>query len=285
MQNFFTKSQIEKIVSLAIEAGEIAAQAFRAQNFEVKKKADNSKVTSADIEVSKFLREKLSQEFPQISVICEEGDLREIVGEVFFLIDPIDGTSSFVSGSEEFALNIAIIKNKKPIFGLIYAPLFEGGKIIFSNEKNQVVSRNLQDEEKILQPKNIEQEKLRIITSARTKDRDVEKYLQQFLPNFSANFVVEKLSSAIKFFRILENQADLYLHFRPSMEWDTAAGQALVELMGGKVKKLFSNQNQFEIGENLAYEKPLFENQAFIAFLTDPDPSTSSGLSGSINKT
>jgi len=263
--SFFNQQEIEKIVLFARQAGEIAAKFFIEKNFTTEKKSDGSKVTNADIAVSKFLNEKLTKEFPQIPIICEEGALREVAGGVFFLIDPIDGTSSFVSGSPEFAVNIAVIQDKKAVFGLIYAPLFEGGKLIFSDEKNQIISRDLSKEEKVVKAVSPNKSKLRIITSSRTKDADIKRYILQIYPNFSDNFVVEKLSSAIKFFRILENDADLYLHFRNSMEWDTAAGQALVELLGGKVKNLFFNQEEFVIGDNLIYKKSGFENQPFVA--------------------
>lgn len=267
MAAFFNKIQCEKIVALALAAGEIAAQAFKEKKFSIERKSDNSQVTSADIQVSEFLRKKLNAEFPQIPVICEEGNLRQVAGEVFFLIDPIDGTSSFIQGSEEFSVNIALIKNKKAIFGLIYAPLFEGGKMIFSNHENQVVCRQSDAVEKIIEAGELDLSALRIITSARTKDQDIENYIAQIHPDFLQNFQVEKLSSAIKFFRLLEGKSTLYLHFRPSMEWDTAAGQALVELMNGKVKKLFFNQGEIVIGENLDYKKADFTNQAFVAII------------------
>lgn len=265
MQPFFNRNQVEKITSFAFEAGEIAAEFFKNKNFTTEKKSDHSKVTSADIAVSEFLAEKLKEEFPQIPVICEEGKLREVSGDIFFLIDPIDGTSSFASGSVEFAVNIALVKNKKAVFGLIYAPLFEDGKMIFSDENNRVISRNFSAEDKILNDIFTSKIGVHIITSARTKDHHIEKYIEEFYPNFTQNFSVEKLSSAIKFFRLLEGKANLYLHFRPSMEWDTAAGQALVELMGGKVKKLFFNPENITIGENLSYLKSDFTNQAFVA--------------------
>jgi 3'(2'), 5'-bisphosphate nucleotidase len=265
MANFFNKSQIENIVACTLEAGEIAKNFFNTKNFEVEKKPDGSKVTSADKAVSKFLREKFANDFPQIPVICEEGDLRKIDGELFFLIDPIDGTSSFVSGSVEFAVNIALIKDKKAVFGLIYAPLFENGKMIFSDENNQIILNDYSGRKKIEKPSKIDQSTIRIITSSRSKDEDVQKYITEFYQNPSQKFIVEKLSSAIKFFRILENDADLYLHFRRSMEWDTAAGQALIELLGGKVKNLFFNQQQFLIGDEVSYKKPTFENHPFIA--------------------
>ncbi len=267
MQSFFNETQCNKIVLWAIEAGEIATLAFKSKKFSVEKKSDGSQVTSADTAVSEFLREKLSQEFPQIPVICEEGNLREISDEVFFLIDPIDGTSSFVSGSVEFAVNIALIKDKKAIFGLIYAPLFEGGKMIFSNHEDKIISRYFDGAEEVLEAIEMDLSMLQIVTSARTKDADIESYVTQIHPDFAHNYRVEKLSSAIKFFRLLEGDSHLYLHFRPSMEWDTAAGQALVELMNGKVKKLFFNQNEIEIGSNLDYKKANFTNQSFVAII------------------
>ncbi len=265
MSNPFNKSQIDKIIALALEAGEIAAQAFRAKDFLVSVKSDGSKVSSADIAVSEFLHKNLAKDFPQ-TIICEEGILREASDADFFLIDPIDGTSSFISNSVEFCLNIALIQNNKAVFGLIYAPLFEGGKMVFCDEKNRVILRKLNGEEKILSPKTTSENTLRIITSSRSKDRDIENYVAQIAPNYLKNFSAERLSSAIKFFRLLEGDANLYLHFRPSMEWDIASGQALLELMGGKVKNLSFNQAKFLIEGDLIYRKTSFENHAFVAF-------------------
>ncbi len=268
MSGFFNLEQTKKIVEIATKAGEIAALAFREKNFVVTKKPDNSKVTSADIAVSKFLNEELSKAFPQIPIICEEGNLREIAGEVFFLIDPIDGTSSFVSDSSEFAVNIALVKNSRPIFGLIYAPVFEGGKMIFSDHENRVILRDSLKEEEITLD-NSKISSLRIITSARTKEVDVSKYIEIIHPDFKNNFSITKMSSAIKFIHLIEGKSNLYLHFRPSMEWDTAAGQALVELINGKVKKLSFNHEQISFGSSLNYKKDGFGNGAFVATILD----------------
>ncbi len=266
MSSFFSQNQIEKIVSCAYEAGEIAANFQKSGNFEIMKKPDNSSVTSADIEVSKFIAQELSKEFPQIPIICEEGKLRE-AQDIFWLIDPIDGTSGFIEGNAEFAVNIALIKDGRAIFGLIYAPLFEGGKMFFSDHENKIIAQNKAGWKKTLVFKKSAPDILRIVTSPRTKDRDVENYIEQICYDFDKKYSVERLASAIKFFRILENDADLYLHFRKSMEWDTAAGQALVELMNGSVKTMSVNQDKISIGENLAYKKPNFLNHSFITFI------------------
>lgn len=269
MTGFFNLEQSNKIVSIALKAGEIAALAFKEKNFTITKKADTSQVTSADIAVSKFLHKELTREFPQIPVICEEGDLRDISGELFFLIDPIDGTSSFVSNSPEFAVNIALVKNSTAIFGLIYAPVLDGGKMIFSNHENRVILRHSSGEEVEINPANYDMSSLRIVTSARTKESNINKYIAQIYPDLQQNFSVERISSAIKFMHLLEGKSNLYLHFRPSMEWDTAAGQALVELINGKVKTIISNQEEISFGESLNYRKTGFTNSGFVATIFD----------------
>lgn len=274
--SFFTQSQIEKIISFTFEAGEIALDSQKSYNFTITKKADNTEVTSADITISKFLNQKLSQEFPQIPIVCEEGNLREFAGEIFWLIDPIDGTSSFIKGSDEFAINIALIKNGKPIFGVLYAPSFEGGKMAFSNVKNQVsiidkdmTIKALQNLDSLSQASQINSssiEPLKIVTSKKTQDSEIINYLTQFHPNYVNNFTIKYLASAVKFFPILENQADLYISFRKMMEWDTAAGQALVELAGGKLKNLTLQNSLYVIGEDLHYKKLNFTNNFFACY-------------------
>ena len=153
--SFFNKTQTQKIVALAFEAGEIAKKFFKTHNLKIEKKSDNSDVTNADIAISKFFKIELEKEFPQIPVICEEGSLRNVKSETFWLIDPIDGTNSFIEGSNEFAINIALIKKEKPVFGLIYAPVFEGGKMAFVNSENKVSIILGDQKEKILVTKKI----------------------------------------------------------------------------------------------------------------------------------
>lgn len=269
MSSFFSQNQIDKITEFALEAGKIAVSFFDSKDYFITRKKDNSQVTSADIAVSKFFHQKLAAEFPQIPIICEEGDLRDIKGDIFFAIDPIDGTTSFIDGKDQFAINIALIKDKKPIFGLIYAPLFEGGKLIFCNAKNQVIlwhNINSNKQITVIDPsQNREINKPKIVATPRIKDVDLHNYVTQFYPAYEDNFTIYKLSSAVKFFYLLEGKANIYLHFRPSMEWDIAAGQALLELIGGKVKTVFLNQGQISLGKNMDYFKKDFLNQPFIA--------------------
>lgn len=265
----FNEKQIDEIVRLAFEAGKIAISFFDKKNFEIYKKPDNSKVTSADLEISKFLEKNLSQEFHGTQIICEENDVRTLISDEFFLIDPIDGTSSFINNEDQFAINIAVVKNKKPVFGLIYAPLFEGGKMIYNNSQNQLVlieDITTSKKQKIITAKlQSKRDSLKIITSTRTKEADIKNYIEQIYPNFIDNFELERLSSAVKFFRLVESSSNVYLHLRPSMEWDIASGHFLVELIGAKLKSLNVIDGKISENENFYYQKENFLNGAFVA--------------------
>lgn len=265
MQNYITQQQINAIFSLAIQAGEIAKSAFNLHDFEVFIKNDKSQLSSIDLEISQLIHKNLSQLFPQIPIICEEGQLRNFAGDEFFLIDPIDGTSSFVNNSPEFCINICLIKNNKPLFGMIYAPMFEGGKMMINNTNGEVVIYNHGTTSKtILNEIKTFASGLKIITSLRTKDQDIINYVGQFYPQFSKNFTVEKLSSAIKFFRIIEGKANLYLHVRQSMEWDTASGHALINSLGHRLLSFNYDNKIFNLGDELQYKKNNFINSGFV---------------------
>jgi len=269
---FFTQTQIDKIISFVFEAGEIALNFQKSRDFTITRKPDNTEVTSADIAVSKFLDQKLSQEFPQIPIVCEEGNLREFASEIFWLIDPIDGTSSFIKGSDEFAISVALIKNHQPAFGVLYAPRFEGGKMAFSNANDQVSIVDRNNNTKLLQNISLQQPQglapLKVVTSKKTKDSEILNYLNQFHSDYVNNFSVKHLASAVKFFAILEKNADLYISFRKMMEWDTAAGHALVDISGGKLKNLTLQNSLYVIGDDLKYKKPNFTNDFFACYQT-----------------
>lgn len=262
--SFFTQTQIDRITQIALTAGEIAMQYHKSRNFQVSRKLDNSEVTDADLAVSSLINSELNSAFPEIISVCEENKNRNFSDETFWLIDPIDGTSSFIKGSPEFAINIALIKNKKPVFGLIYAPAFEGGKLITSDTLGNILINNkYTDRPRTATTKEI----LKIITSQRTSQENLEKFVAQFYPDFITRIQVTRMSSATKFISLLENNADIYLACRDTMEWDIAAGHALVELAGGKLKNLVLENQQYKITGDMSYKKPDFINQFFVSYL------------------
>jgi len=280
--SFFTNLQINQIANIALQAGEIAKEFFYQKNFIVNTKPDQSKVTSADIEVSNFIYKSLGNSFPKIPTICEEQNNAQFSKEAFFLIDPIDGTSGYIKNSDQFSINIALVKNQKPIFGLIYAPIFEGGKLFLSSADDNLLKYHdlLRKTEKIVKEdieisnfkpdviKKIDTKvsSLRIITSKRSHDSDLIKFVKQFYPQNINNYSLVKRSSAIKFFDILENKADIYIHFNQTMEWDTAAGHALIKLINISAKKISIIDDDFIIGNDLDYGKLDYLNSSFVIF-------------------
>ncbi|MBL6665101.1 MAG: 3'(2'),5'-bisphosphate nucleotidase CysQ [Rickettsiales bacterium] len=255
------QNQIDYIVNVAKQAGEVALGYFKNKSFQVSKKLDNSEVTCADIEISKFISSKFSQEFPDVAVICEEGNIRDHSVNTFFLVDPIDGTGGFAKFKDEFSINIALVENEKPTFGLIYAPLFDGGKIIYSNANDEVV---IESGGKSNIVKKIDKiDGVKVITSQKTKDEMIKNFMRDFYFDID-EYDVLRVSSAVKFFYFIEGKVNLYLHFRPSMEWDIAAGQYLVELIGGEIKTLKITENNMVLGGNLTYNKKDYLNGPFI---------------------
>ena len=250
MTKILNNIDIKKIVDIAISAGEIATTAFYEKNYEIKTKEDGSCVTSIDLELSVFIKENLQKNFRGIAVVCEEGNQNNLSENLFFLIDPIDGTSSFINQENEFTINIALIKNQQVVFGLIYAPLFEGGKMIFSDEKNQVWLYHLEfNNEQILNKREVHNNKpnhFLIITSKKTKEELIVNFIEQNCDKFTT-FEIEKYSSAVKFIVMAQNRANLYVHFRRSMEWDTAPGDFLLGLLGAKSKVIELVNNKFII--------------------------------------
>lgn len=260
-----SQNQIEYIIDVAKKSGEVAVGYFNKKNFNVSRKPDNSEVTCADIEISKIIGAALGKNFSDIPVICEEGDLRNHDFETFFLIDPIDGTGSFAKFNEEFSINIALVKDKKVVFGLIYAPLFEGGKMIYSNANGKTVLETKSGERSIKTMEKVDG--IKIVTSKRTKDEKLKLYMDIYHPGVETYEVV-RVSSAVKFFYLIESRVNLYLHFRPSMEWDIASGHYLVELIGGELKKLNITPDNIDLDGEFSYNKKDYLNGPFVAKIT-----------------
>ncbi len=256
--NFLNQNQIEILKNIAIKSGEMAMESF-GKVLQISKKSDNSLVTKTDIIISKFIGNQLTHYFPDIEIICEEGENRRISKDLFWLVDPIDGTNSFIENNPQFTVNIALIKNNLPIFGVIYAPAMKDAPLYFTDENNRareiLVKKNQQ---KIIQNNFLNHKSFRIITSKRTADGEVIKFCETEFSDFNLkNTEIIKCASSFKFCQIINDKADFYLHLRRSMEWDIAAGHALLLACGGSVFDFDKNQ--------ITYNKPHFVNPSFFA--------------------
>lgn len=241
------KQLIQYLKKIIIQAGEKSVKA-RKQGLKIIIKHDNSPVTNADKEISDFIFEKLTKISPNIPVICEERTTQNIPNEdQFWLIDPIDGTRSYIENSDHFTINIALVVNNIVEYGFIYIPTT---RILYYTDENKklVIEKNNQ----IIQP-NIHQEDGYIaVVSSKNMDILVQNYLKE---NQLHNIL--SIPSSIKLCLVAESVCDVYPKFGDTMEWDIAAGHALIKAAGGNVMTLE--------GVELKYNKTNFLNPSFIA--------------------
>jgi 3'(2'), 5'-bisphosphate nucleotidase len=207
---------------------------------EVQLKGDASPVTRADRDSEAIILAALAELAPELKVICEEtfGGASGPLPRRFFLVDPLDGTKEFIQKRSDFTINIALIEGGRPRFGLVYAPArallavtIEAGKAVEVELPPNEAGANLDR----LNPKPIhasiaEKSGLTALVSHSHLDPETEAFLAKL--NIAERVGV---GSSIKFVAIARGEADVYPRFGPTMEWDTAAGQAVLEAAGGRV--------------------------------------------------
>ena len=225
--------QEKKIISIAKKAGDAILEIYHHADFSkvVDFKGDNSPLTLGDKASHEVIMEELSVLHPEIPIISEEG--KDIPYEqrksydTFWLIDPLDGTKEFIKRNGEFTVNIALIQNGRPIFGVVHVPYLgityygsqDGGAFLLEKDQPaRPIRVNFKDSARVA---------VRSKSHASPEEEGV-------LARYDA---VESISrgSSLKFCMVAEGKADIYYRHGPTMEWDTAAGQAVVEAAGGKV--------------------------------------------------
>ena len=199
---------------------------------EVLTKADASPVTEADQRGEKLILEHLARHFPDIPVISEE-DASEFgtpdaIGPRFFLVDPLDGTKAFVRGDPNFTVNIGLIQDGVPVAGAVCAP--PSGETWFT-QGGVAMKRVNGGPAQSVAARAWPQGKAVALVSHTMKEEVAVKLAEQY--GFDLR---EPMDSSIKFCRIAEGLADVYPRHGPTMEWDIAAGQAVLEAAGGSVK-------------------------------------------------
>lgn len=203
----------------------------RARGISVVEKPDGSPATAADLVSERILTSELSRRFPEIPILSEESSFAESdfgCPHRFFLVDPLDGTRDFIAGRDEFTVNIALVEDGQPVFGMIGAPatgrLFMGVASVGAFER-----RNDGSLEKLI-CRGEPRDSLVVLVSRSHLDAASRQALLR-LPSH----VLQPLGSSLKFALVAAGEADLYLRLGPTMAWDTAAGHAIVEAAGGVV--------------------------------------------------
>lgn len=245
------------VFNLLVSAGDAILEIYQGHDFDIEIKPDNSPVTRADKISSRIINKGLNQLFPDVPVIDEENAISAYETRKnwrrFFLADPLDGTKEFISRNGEFCINLALIQNGFPVEGWIYQPLTgtgwygKSGKGVFEFDKNGTV------EKAELQTKT--PETLRIAAS-RSFFRRREAELIDKIKKYFPVEIIHRGSSA-KQVAVALGLADMYLKSGPCSEWDTAAGQIIVEESGGIVFR----QDNFQ---TMQYNKPDLLNPHFV---------------------
>lgn len=220
----------------------------------VSDKSDCSPVTEADIKAHHSIVAALASLTPQIPVVSEEDAAsmihRKPLGK-FWLIDPLDGTKEFISGSDEFTVNIALVSEGLPAFGVVHAPAlgqsYWGGATYGSFRQSDDKVEPIQ-----VQPLGLPPHTYRVIASKSHMSAETKAYIATL-----GECELVQAGSSLKFCRVAEGAADIYPRLGPTSEWDTAAAQAVVEGAGGKVLDMQ--------GQPLRYGKEGILNPSFIA--------------------
>ena len=221
-------------------------------------KADKSPVTAADEEAEKLILELLHKAAPEIPVVAEEsaaaGKLPDVSRGVFFLVDPLDGTKEFLNRNGEFTVNIALIEHSKPTAGVVFAPAVH--RLFWGSDAKAFEERTDTKRVTRIATRATPADGMVAIASRSHRDRMTDEYL--------AHYPIKELvaaGSSLKFCVIAAGEADLYPRHGTTMEWDTAAGDAVLRAAGGRVTRL-DGKTPLTYGN--AAEK--FTNQSFVAW-------------------
>lgn len=246
----------KNLIKIAIGAGQIIMDIRHNQRLEVNFKSDNSPVTLADYQSNNYIMQALSRDYPNIPIISEETDnintLASVAKDIFFLVDPLDGTRDFIDGTNDYCVNIALIYQNIPVVGIIYLPeTHECYYAIVNKGSYKIADCHNLNQQKKLSVKPIETFKTQTISR-----RSNPLGYCFFNPTMALKDTV-RAGSAKKFCLVAEGLVDIYPRPGQTGEWDTAAGDLIITEAGGYVRDKHH--------KSLVYGKENYMNDAFYA--------------------
>ena len=249
-----TEDLVQEVVRISRKAGNAIMEVYQT-DFDIKFKDDFSPVTKADKEANRIIQYGLNGLDLTIPILSEEGE--DIVyedrkdWETFWLVDPLDGTKDFIKKNGEFTVNIALIEDQEPVFGVVYAPatdlLFWGCRETGAWKK---------EAQNTAQPMTVATEIGETVLIAASRSHPSDK-MNTFLAQFS-KFTLHPIGSSLKICLVSDGSVHLYPRLGPTMEWDTAAGHAVLQSAGGEIL-------EFGTSSPLRYNKQELLNPKFIA--------------------
>lgn len=249
---------VEVMRRLSIEAGAKIMEIYEADDFDVKTKSDDSPVTAADEAADALISAGLRAAFPDVMLVTEEQSAtHSTTGDTFLIVDPLDGTKEFIHRRGDFTVNIALVEGGVPTRGVVYAPA--KGRLFYTNAAGQSVEETGDlalghvGPTAAISVSDADNSGLMIVASKSHRDQATDDYINKYK--------VEDMKSAgssLKFCLVATGEADLYPRLGRTMEWDTAAGHAVLSGAGGEVVR-------FDDLEPLKYGKAGYANPHFIA--------------------
>ncbi|BDY14315.1 MAG: 3'(2'),5'-bisphosphate nucleotidase [Roseobacter sp.] len=243
---------------LSIEAGDKIMEIYGADDFEVKTKSDESPVTIADEAADKIISDGLRAAFPDVMLVTEEQSATHSAsGDTFLIVDPLDGTKEFINRRGDFTVNIALVEGGVPTRGVVYAPA--RSRMFFTLADGSAVEETgdfPKDSMGPVQPISVstpDNAALMVVASKSHRDQATDDYIAKYNVRD-----MKSAGSSLKFCLIATGEADLYPRVGRTMEWDTAAGHAVLTGAGGAVVR-------FDDLTPLTYGKADFANPFFIA--------------------
>jgi len=244
------KKIVESLVENFLEAGNIALE-LRKKGLVKKIKSDNTPVSNGDLEVNKFLTNKISKFTPDLPIISEETSDNKDINNLkdFWLVDPIDGTYDYINNLEEFTINAGLIINNKPVAGLINAPAKK--RMFYSYEKGNAFELTNNKTINLSNKSAKKTENLKFISYSTKIKPEIQKIYDDL--GVKENI---KMKSSLKFCVVAAGEYDGYVAEPRAYEWDIAAGHAILEHTGGTI-------TDFE-GNEILYGKKDFKNPSII---------------------
>ncbi len=248
---------MEKFLDIVKEAGKIILDVYEG-DFDVEYKEDNSPLTLADKRSNAFIVDFLKRLYPDIPIIAEESDnvpyAERKQWDYFWLIDPLDGTEEFVSRNGEFTINIALIHHGVPIFGIIHSPVRDATYYSVKGKGAFRIKDRTRERLPIFEKDpNI----LKVIVSRSHYTDETKEFVNKLRERYGKIELIN-IGSALKLCLLAEGSADIYPRFAPTMEWDIAAGHAIVSEVGGEIL-------EYPSLKPLRYNKESLVNPWFIA--------------------
>ncbi len=244
----------EKACAIAVSAGRAIMEVYRGDEFDIGLKQDSSPLTRADLASHQIIVEGLSAAFPDLPLLSEEsGPVSGTQRQNWFrywLVDPLDGTKEFIKKNGEFTVNIALIEGGNPVMGVVYAPALD--RLYWGYESSARCRQGCEGARMIRVIRKDEAvAPFKVVASRSHRSAELERFLEALPPHECV-----AMGSSLKLCLVAEGKAHLYPRIGPTMEWDTAAADAIVRAAGGTVTTLD--------GKPLRYNKTDMLNPYFL---------------------